>query len=164
MAAPRSNFEFSALELGFFVEEVRKANLSMKIKPLEPVVCIVDDDPAIRRALERLVGSVGLSVEAFATPAEFLESGPTSEIGCLVLDVQLPGMNGFELHDRVIEAGMDAPVIFITAHPDAHSRARARREGVVAFLEKPFDDQALFDALESALDRVVGGEPDRTSS
>jgi FixJ family two-component response regulator len=130
----------------------------MKTEALEPVICIVDDDPAIRRALGRLVESVGLRVEAFASPAEFLDSGPTGEVGCLLLDVQLPGMDGFELHDRMIEAGMGVPVIFITAHPEVYSRAKARREDVVALLEKPFDDQTLFDALEIALDRVVRGE------
>ena len=135
----------------------------MKTKPLEPVVCIVDDDPAIRRALGRLIESVGLQVEQFATPAEFLDPGPAGEVGCLVLDVQLPGMDGFELHDRMIDAGNGVPVIFITAHPNAHARAKARREDVVAFLEKPFDDQTLFDALETALDRTLLGEhrPDR---
>ena len=130
----------------------------MNTNPLEPVICIVDDDPAVRRALGRLVESVGLQVEAFATPEEFLESGPTGEVGCLLLDVQLPGMDGFELHDRMIEAGMGVPVIFITAHPDVHARAKARRDDVVAFLAKPFDDQTLFDALEIALDRVVRRE------
>jgi FixJ family two-component response regulator len=131
----------------------------MKTKPAEAGICIVDDDPAIRRALSRLVESVGLRAESFASPADFLSSGPAGEIDCLILDVQLPGMNGFELHDRILEAGMGAPVIFITAHPDENSRARARRADVVAFLEKPFDDRALFDALESALDQVIGGDP-----
>jgi len=131
----------------------------MKTKPVEAGICIVDDDPSIRRALSRLVESVGLRAEAFASPADFLRLGPAGDVGCLILDVQLPGMDGFELHDRIIEAGIGAPVIFITAHPDASSRARARREDAVAFLEKPFDDRALFDALESALDQVVGGKP-----
>ena len=130
----------------------------MKTEVIEPVICIVDDDPAVRRALGRLVESVGLRVEAFATPEEFLDSSPAREVGCLLLDIQLPGMDGFELHDRMVDAGMRVPVIFITAHPDIHSRAKARRDDVVAFLEKPFDDQTLFDALEIALDRVVRGE------
>lgn len=129
----------------------------MSTYPLEPVICIVDDDPAIRRALGRLIESVGLQVEQFASPADFLDPGPEGEVGCLVLDVQLPGMNGFELHDRILEGGKGVPVIFITAHPDGRARAEARREDVVAFLEKPFEDRALFDALESALDRIVSG-------
>jgi len=130
----------------------------MMTNVLEPVIWIVDDDPAVRRALGRLVESVGLRAEAFATPEEFLSSGPAREVGCLLLDIQLPGMDGFELHDRMVKAGMRVPVIFITAHPDIHSRAKARREDVVAFLKKPFDDQTLFDALELALDRVISGE------
>ena len=131
----------------------------MKTKAVAAGICIVDDDPAIRRALSRLVESVGLRAESFASPADFLSSGPAGDVGCLILDVQLPGMDGFELHDRILEAGIGAPVIFITAHPDASSRARARRDDAVAFLEKPFDDRALFDALENALDQVIGGDP-----
>jgi FixJ family two-component response regulator len=125
----------------------------------DPLICIVDDDPSVRRALVRLVESVGLRVEEFASPSEFLEPGPEGEVGCLVLDVQMPGMDGFELHDRVVETGRNVPVIFVTAHPDASSRARARERDVVAFLEKPFEDRALFDALERALDRIVDGKP-----
>jgi FixJ family two-component response regulator len=127
----------------------------VKAEANEPLICIVDDDPGIRRALGRLVESVGLRVETFASPEEFLDTGPAGEVGCLLLDVQLPGMDGFELHDRMIGSGTSVPVIFITAHPSASSRAKARRQDAVAFLEKPFDDQTLFDALEIALDRIV---------
>lgn len=141
------------------VEEARQAKHPMNQNAAQPVICIVDDDPSVRRALVRLVESVGLRAEGFASPAEFLEPGPTREVGCLVLDVRMPGMDGFELHDRVVETGRNVPVIFVTAHPDASSRAKARERDVVALLEKPFDDQALFDALESALDRIVGGKP-----
>lgn len=163
MPAQWSNFLFSSSEINLLVEEGQQAHRLMKTTPVQAGICIVDDDPAIRRALSRLIESVGLRAESFASPADFLSSGPAGEIGCLILDVQLPGMDGFELHDRILEAGIGAPVIFITAHPDANCRTRARREDTVAFLEKPFDDRALFDALESALDRVIGGAPDPTS-
>ena len=134
----------------------------METSVLEPVIYIVDDDPAVGRALARLVESVGLRVEVFGTPEEFLKTGAARPVGCLLLDIHFPGMNGFELHDRLVGAGMHVPVIFITAHPDIRAQAKARQKDAVAFLEKPFDDRTLFDALEIALDRVVGGESDQS--
>jgi FixJ family two-component response regulator len=120
-----------------------------------PVIYIVDDDDSVRKALRRLIESMGMRAEAFATPQELLGSDLEHEPGCLLLDVQLPGMNGFELHRRMVEAGYSPPVIFITAHPDAGSRDRARRADAVAYLEKPFDDSSLLGALETALDRIA---------
>jgi FixJ family two-component response regulator len=120
-----------------------------------PLVYIVDDDAAVRKALRRLIESMGLRAEAFATPAELLDKGFGDGPDCLLLDVQLPGMNGFELRERVAQAGHSAPVIFITAHPDDSSRARAERADAVAYLEKPFDDASLLRALEKALDRAA---------
>lgn len=124
----------------------------------DPVVCIVDDDESVRKALSRLIESLGMRVEAFASPEDFLGRAVDEQIACLLLDIQLPGMDGFELRDRTVEAGLDSPVIFITAHPDDRTRARAAKADAVAYLEKPFDDQALLDALEAALERIVGGE------
>jgi FixJ family two-component response regulator len=96
--------------------------------------------------------------EVFASPEEFLRRAADRPVACLLLDVHLPGMDGFELRDRTEEAGLDSPVIFITAHPDDRTRARAASAGAVALLEKPFHDQALLDALDVALDRIVRGE------
>jgi len=129
----------------------------------DPVVCIVDDDGSVRKALSRLIESLGWRSETFASPEEFLGRTVDDEIACLLLDIQLPGMDGFELRDRTVAAGLDSPVIFITAHPDARTRERAAAAEAVAYLEKPFDDQALLDALEIALDRIVHPErrPDR---
>jgi FixJ family two-component response regulator len=120
-----------------------------------PVVYIVDDDDSVRKALRRLIESMGMRAEVFATPQELLSRRLDASLGCLLFDVQLPGMNGFELHERVVQAGCAAPVIFITAHPDPGSRARARQADAVAYLEKPFDDETLLDALERALDRIA---------
>jgi FixJ family two-component response regulator len=128
---------------------------------LDPVVCIVDDDESVRKALSRLVESLGMRAEAFASPADFLSRAVEERIACVLLDIQLPGMDGFELHDRSVEAGLDSPVIFITAHPDDRTRARAKKADAVAYLEKPFDDQTLLDAIEDALDRVASGEGHR---
>jgi FixJ family two-component response regulator len=122
-----------------------------------PVVCIVDDDESVRRALRRLVESLGMQAETFASPREFLDRDPAARTNCLLLDVQLPGMNGFELHERIAATGNTPPVIFITAHPNADSRARADRAEAVAYLEKPFDDRRLLGALESALDCILDG-------
>jgi FixJ family two-component response regulator len=119
-----------------------------------PLVYVVDDDEAVRKALRRLIESMGLRAEVFATPAELLSRDLSDEPDCLLLDVQLPGMNGFELHERVLGAGHAAPVIFITAHPDSGSRARAEMADAVAYLEKPFDDASLLRALEQALERA----------
>jgi FixJ family two-component response regulator len=126
--------------------------------PLDRVVCIVDDDPSVRRALSRLIGSLGMRVETFASADEFLARAVDEQIACLLLDIQLPGMDGFELFDRAAPAGVGPPVIFITAHPDRRSRERARDVDAVAYLEKPFGDQALLRALETALDRIARRE------
>lgn len=123
-----------------------------------PVVCIVDDDEYVRKALRRLVDSAGLRAELFASPEEFLARPADVPIDCLVLDVRLPGMDGFELRSRAAEAGIDAPVIFITAHADPRTRARAARVDAVAFLAKPFDEGSLLEALEAAVDRIRRGE------
>jgi FixJ family two-component response regulator len=123
---------------------------------LRPVVCIVDDDESVRRALGRLIRSWGMRTDVFASPEAFLERPVHERIACLLLDVQLPGMDGFELRNRAVDAGVDSPVIFITARPDDRLRARAEQADAVAFLEKPFDDRALFEALEKALGRAPG--------
>ena len=110
---------------------------------------IVDDDPAVRRALARLVASMGHAVRVFASPSEILSAGGTRGLDCLLLDVRLPGMDGFSLYDRLCEERR-LPVIFVTAHDDAAARTRAARAGAVALLAKPFDDGRLLDALLEA--------------
>lgn len=126
-----------------------------------PVVCVVDDDESVRRALSRLIGSLGMRTELFASPEEFLARASIDRVDCLLLDVQLPGMDGFELRDRAVKAGLDSPVIFITGHADIRTRERAARAEAVAFLEKPFTDRALLDALTTAIER---SGPDREGS
>ncbi len=124
---------------------------------VEPLVCIVDDDAAIRRSLVRLVESLGMRARAFATPAELLddESG-IDDLVCFLLDVHLPGMTGFELYDRLVEAGHGTPVIFITGDPRADTGDRAARADAVACLEKPYDEAAILEALRRAIDRSSG--------
>jgi FixJ family two-component response regulator len=116
-----------------------------------PLVSIVDDDPSVRRALERLVEAAGYAVETFASAEEFLGSTSPGPIACLILDVHLNGMNGLELQERLVARGSVFPVIFITAHDDAPTRERIDRSGAAAFLAKPFDRQALIGAIRSVL-------------
>jgi FixJ family two-component response regulator len=116
-------------------------------------VFVIDDDARIRAATERLLKSVGLHAESYATPKEFLTrklpDGPT----CLVLDVRLPGMSGLDVQRKLAEEGVEIPVIFITGHADIPMTVRAMKSGAVEFLTKPFRDQDLLDAIQQALQR-----------
>ena len=116
-------------------------------------VFVIDDDARIRAATERLLKSVGLHAESYATPKEFLTrklpDGPT----CLVLDVRLPGMSGLDVQRKLAEEGIEIPVIFITGHADIPMTVRAMKSGAVEFLTKPFRDQDLLDAIQQALQR-----------
>lgn len=117
-----------------------------------PLISIVDDDLSVRRALRRLVQGAGYSVETFASALEFLDSCPSGRTACLVLDIHLDKMSGFDVDARLAAAGVAIPTIFITAHDDAPTRERARHAGVVAYLLKPFDKRAFLDAIRSAVD------------
>ena len=119
----------------------------------DATVFVIDDDVRIRAATERLLKSVGLHAESYATPKEFLTrklpDGPT----CLVLDVRLPGMSGLDVQRKLAEEGVEIPVIFITGHADIPMTVRAMKSGAVEFLTKPFRDQDLLDAIQQALQR-----------
>jgi FixJ family two-component response regulator len=118
-----------------------------------PTVFIVDDDGGVRRAIQDLVESVGLRAESFATGQEFLNSKRTPDPSCLVLDVRLPQISGLDLQRNLADAGMQIPIIFITAHGDIPMSVRALKSGAVEFLTKPFRDQDLLDAIHQALKR-----------
>jgi FixJ family two-component response regulator len=118
-----------------------------------PTVFIIDDDRGMRQAIQDLVESVGLRAESFATGQEFLNKRRTSDPSCLVLDVRLPQMSGLDFQHRLIEIGMQIPIIFITAHGDIPMSVRALKSGAVEFLTKPFRDQDLLDAIQQALQR-----------
>jgi len=119
----------------------------------DATVFVIDDDGRMRAAMQRLLKSVGLRAEAFATPQEFLRrelpDGPT----CLVLDVRLPGMSGLDVQRKLTEAGVQIPIIFITGHGDIPMTVKAMKSGAVEFLTKPFRDQDLLDAIQQALER-----------
>jgi FixJ family two-component response regulator len=118
-----------------------------------PTVFIVDDDRGMRQSIQDLVESVGLRAESFATGGEFLKRKRTDDPSCLVLDVRLPQMSGLDFQRQLAEAGMQIPIIFVTAHGDVPMSVRALKSGAVEFLTKPFRDQDLLDAIQQALQR-----------
>jgi len=119
----------------------------------DAMVFIIDDDAPMRAATQRLLKSVGLHAESFATPQDFLRRKLPDSPSCLVLDVRLPGMSGLDVQRRLIEAGVQIPVIFITGHGDIAMTVKAMKSGAVEFLTKPFRDQDLLDAIQQALER-----------
>lgn len=123
------------------------------MKVAQPVVYIVDDDLGVRQMISRMVRSVGLAARAFARVSEFLEEWDPSQPGCVVLDVRMPGESGLDLQDHLARMNMPVPVVFITGHGDIPMSVRAMKGGAVDFLQKPFNDQALLDAIHAALGR-----------
>jgi FixJ family two-component response regulator len=126
-----------------------------------PVITIVDDDPSVRRALHRLVQSGGYTVQTFASAREFLDWLPRGRTACLVLDIHLDGMSGFDLQERLAADGVGVPVIFITGRDDAPTRRRIEQSGAAGHLWKPLDERALLDAIRRAigLDQGPIGRP-----
>jgi FixJ family two-component response regulator len=118
-----------------------------------PVVFVVDDDPSVRRAIKRLVESVGLQVETFGSAQEFLHSERPDSASCLVLDIRLPGISGLDFQRELAKAGIHIAVVFITGHGDIPMTVRAMKAGAVEFLTKPFRDQDLLDAIQQGLER-----------
>ena len=120
-----------------------------------PVIAIVDDDPSVRRALDRLVRAAGYAVETFASGREFLEWLPGGRAACLVLDVHMKEMSGFDLQERLA-----VPIIFMTAHDDGQTRDRIEKSTATAHLRKPFDKGTVLTAIR----RAVGVLPDPNST
>lgn len=115
------------------------------------LVHVVDDDLSVREALSSLLRSVGLAVRTHASAADFLAAPREPGVACLVLDVRMPGMTGTELQQTLARAGDDIPIIFITAHGDIPMAVRAMKEGAAEFLPKPFRDEDLLGAIDTAL-------------
>jgi len=112
---------------------------------------VVEDDPAMSEALRRLLSVAGFSVSGFHSAEALLDSGMARDPACLVIDIHLPGISGFELRRRLLDSGSRAKVIFITAHEDELIRAEAVRSGAEAFFTKPFPGRKLIEALRTAL-------------
>jgi FixJ family two-component response regulator len=119
----------------------------------DATVFVIDDDAGMRAATQRLLKSVGLRAETFATPQDFLRRKLPDGPSCLILDVRLPGMSGLDVQRKLTEAGVQIPVIFITGHADIPMTVKAMKSGAVEFLTKPFRDQDLLDAIQEALHR-----------
>ncbi len=116
-----------------------------------PVIAIVDDDDSFRRATMSFIRSLGYAALQFASAEAFLKSDQLHDADCLISDVQMPGMNGVELQDKLIDQGHRLPVIFVTALPEMKTRARALAAGAIGFLGKPFKDEVLATCLNEAL-------------
>ena len=123
------------------------------MKLAKQIVFVVDDDVAIREALASLIGSVGLPVECFASPQEFLNRRSCDCPSCLVLDVRMPGLSGFDLHRELVRVERQIPIIFVTAHGDIPMAVQAMKEGAIDFLAKPFREEELLEAIWKALER-----------
>jgi len=115
------------------------------------LISVVDDDESVRRTTKLLVESFGYRAAVFESAESFLKSGQLNETSCLVVDVQMPGMNGLQLHSHLATEGWSIPIIFISAYGNKQSRRKAMQAGAVAFLEKPFNDEPLLETIRSAL-------------
>lgn len=122
-------------------------------EPPRPLICIVDDDPSVRAALSSLLRSVGHEVAVFDSAAAFLNDRPKATVGCLVVDIRLPGISGLQFQTQLSRAGSGIPIVFITGHGDVEMSVKAMKGGAMDFLEKPFRDQDMLDAVEAALER-----------
>jgi FixJ family two-component response regulator len=121
--------------------------------PAPPLVVVVDDDSAVRDALDSLLRSIGLQTRVLASPAELLQAQLPDVPGCIVLDVRLPGISGLDLQGQLAAQGIHLPIVFMTGHGDIPMSVRAMKAGAVDFLAKPFRDQDMLDAVSVAIER-----------
>lgn len=121
----------------------------------QAVVFIVDDEETIRDGLADLVVGMGYEAQTFASAEEFLQGHAPERLGCVILDVRMPGMNGLELQERLVEQGSLLPIIFITGHGDVGMCVQSLRMGAVDFVEKPFREQALWESIKKAMAQAV---------
>jgi FixJ family two-component response regulator len=121
--------------------------------PGVPLITIVDDDDSLRKSLDNLLRSVGFRTQGFSSAEAFLSSQQVHDTACLILDVRMPGMSGLDLQRQLGATNWHLPIIFVTAHVDDAARARALAAGAVDFLYKPFHEEALLNAINTALKR-----------
>jgi FixJ family two-component response regulator len=131
-------------------------------EPSVPLVCVLDDDASVRRALERLIRSVGLEVRSYSSVSEFQDHSPAHRPSCLVVDVRMPGPSGLDLQESLCDADSCPPIVFITGHGSVPMSVRAMRAGAVNFLEKPFDDEVILDSIRQAIERETRAWHERT--
>jgi FixJ family two-component response regulator len=124
--------------------------------PKAPLISIVEDDDLFLDSMIRLLRSLGYTVAAFSSAASFLASRSLDETACLITDINMPAMTGYELYARLVELGHEIPTILVTAYPNDAARSRALKDGIVGYLRKPFDDNDLADCVHKAIE---GGKP-----
>ena len=125
--------------------------------PRKTLIAIVDDDQSVREALTSLVRSLGYVAVAFECAEDLLKSKRRRNASCMIADVQMPGMTGIELHNRLVASGEPIPTVLITAFPDERSRERALQAGVVGYLTKPFSEDELLACIRSTFGRLEAG-------
>ena len=118
-----------------------------------PIVFVVDDDPSVCRSLARLLHSAGFLVETFPSAQDFLRREPPESPSCLILDIRMPGLTGLDLQEKLAAAGYVMPIIFITGHGTVPMSVKAMKAGALDFLQKPFNDRELLDAIQKAVER-----------
>lgn len=118
-------------------------------KPL--LIAVVDDEESVRKALQRLIHSAGYDVETYSSGAEFLQSTQDHEPACVVLDLRMPGVNGFDVQAELKQARMDLPIVVVTGHDTPLALARAMNQGAAAYLIKPIDERMLLRAIDEAI-------------
>jgi two-component system response regulator FixJ len=125
---------------------------NLPILKAHATISVVDDDESVRNSLKRLLRSMEFEVRTFPSAREFLQQGPLNDHGCVIVDIRMPEMNGLDLQKRLSDSGVSLPIIFITAYEDPGVRAQAMQAGALAFLQKPFSDPSLMDAIGLALE------------
>ena len=119
----------------------------------KPIIFVIDDDPSVRDSMELMLRSVGFDVKTFASAQDFLTANLPEGPGCIILDVRMPGMSGLDLQEKLVSAKTPLPVIFITGHGTVPMSVRAMKAGAVDFLQKPFEEQDLLDAIHRAVNQ-----------
>jgi FixJ family two-component response regulator len=133
------------------------------VKEPEPIVFVIDDDALIREGIQSLIRSIGLRAQTFPSASEFMLANRPDAPACLILDVRMPGPSGLDLQRQLNDAAIHIPIIFITGHGDVQMSVRAMKAGALEFLQKPFGDQDLLDAIQEALRRDAAHREERLS-
>jgi FixJ family two-component response regulator len=128
-------------------------NRQQPIEGVEPIVFVVDDDGSVRKSISRLLTAMGFRSETFASAEEFLEREHYEGVGCIVLDVRMPGLTGMDLQDQLAKTAYSMPIVFITGHGSIPMGITAMKKGAVDFLPKPFDDNELLEAIMKAIEK-----------
>ena len=135
--------------------------LDTRHSPLVPTVFVIDDDPSVLKSLSRLLRSLGFDAETFASAELFLAREHYDGVGCIVLDVRMPGLSGMDLQDELSKADYSMPIIFISGHGNIPMSVQAMKKGAVDFLTKPFDDKELLQAVKKAIEKDRNAKTER---